>query len=159
MAIFMKVEDVKGDVEAAGFTEAFLLYSVEWGIRRAVGSPKSSAKDRESGAASVSEITVTKENDDTSTGLLRLAMWGKAKKAQIHFLRTGDNQKMEEYLTYELENVLLSDYSTASAGDRPTEKLSLNFTTIAITSVDCIANHETGTPDRCKYDLATGKGS
>ena len=159
MAVFMNVFGVKGDVQAAGFTEAVLLHSFQWNVRRAIGSPKSSAKDRESGAASVSEITVTKENDDASTGLLRLALWGKAKKVQIHFTRTGDNQKLEVYLKYELENVLFSGYSTTSDGDRPTETLSLNFTKITIHNMDSIADIATGTPDRCEYDLATGKGS
>ena len=159
MALFMQVEGVKGDVQEAGHKDWIQLYSFNWGLGRGIGSPKGSDKDRESTAPSVSEISVTKVNDNASTGLMRLALWGKGKKVEIHFTRTGDDKKEDEYLKYELENVLFSGYSVSSGGDRPTESLSLNFTKITFHNLDSKAKNEAGEPDRMSYDLATGKGS
>ncbi len=159
MAVYMQVDGVKGDVEEAGHKDWIQLNSIQWGVGRGVGSPKSSAKDRESSEASVSEITVSKVNDNSSTGLMRLAMWGKGKKVKIDLTRTGDNKQQIAYLSYELEDVLFSGYSVSSGGDRPSETLSLNFTKITLNNLDSKDTNEDGSPDRVQYDLATGVGS
>ncbi len=159
MAVYMKVDGVKGDVQEAGHKDWIQLNSFSWGAGRGIGSPKSSAKDRESSAASVSEITVSKVNDSATTGLIRLALWGKGKKVEIHLTRTGDDKKEVEYLKYELENVLFSGYSTSTGGDRPSESLSLNFTKVTLSNLDSKEKNDDGEPDRMCYDLATGIGS
>src|SRR5207342_1791857 len=91
MAIYMQLDGIKGDVEEAGHKDWIQLNSFQWGCGRGIGSPRSSASDRESSEAAVSEITVTKVVDEASTNLLRAALWGKGKKATIHFTRTGDD--------------------------------------------------------------------
>ena len=159
MAVYMKVDGVKGDVEEEGHKDWIQLNSLQWGVGRGIGSPKSSAKDRESSEASVSEITVSKLNDNASTGLLRLALWGKGKKVEIHMTRTGDDKQQTPYLKYELEDVLFSGYSLSSGGDRPSESLSLNFTKITYHNLESKDTNEDGSPDRVQYDLATGVGS
>ena len=158
MAIYMQVEGVKGDVEEAGHKDWIECNSFQWGVGRGIGSPKSSASDRESSEASVSEITVSKSNDESSTELLRQALWGKGKKVEVHFTRTGDNKEQIPYLKYELENVLFSGLSLSSGGDRPTESLSLNFTKFTFHNLDSKNTNEDGSPDRVNYDLATGIG-
>jgi type VI secretion system secreted protein Hcp len=154
----MQVEGVTGGAEEAGHTAWMLLRSFDWGLGRRVGSPKSKAKDREGAEAFVNEITVSKEQDGSSAGLLRLALWGKAKKATVEFVRTGSNDRAFTYMKFDLENVLFSKYSVASGGDRPTESLALNFTKVTYRNDDSDVKNEGGPPDRFEYDLATGKG-
>jgi type VI secretion system secreted protein Hcp len=159
MSIYLQVEGVTGDVEEAGHTGWIQLNSFQWGVGRGIGSPKSKAKDREGGEASVSEITVAKSQDNATTQLMRLALWGKAKKAKVEFTRTGDNKQQIAFLKYELEDVLFSGYSMSSGGDRPSESLSLNFTALTFTNLESTDTMEDGTPDRLAYNLATGVGS
>lgn len=159
MAIYMQLDGVKGDVEEAGHKDWIQLNSFQWGCGRGIGSPKSSASDRESSEASVSEITVTKVVDEASTNLLRAALWGKGKKATIHFTRTGDDKKQIAYIEYKLDNVLFSGYSTSSGGDRPSESLALNFTGFEFQNLDSKATNDDNQPDRVHYDLGTGVGS
>lgn len=159
MAIYMKMEGVRGDVTEAGHDGWIELNSFQWGVGRGIGSPKSSPSDRESSEASVSEIVVTKVCDESSTQLLRESLWGKGKKVEIHFTRTGDDKKQTPYIEYTLENVLISGFSTSSSGDRPMETLSLNFTKFEFLNLDSKAANEDGSPDRVNYDLTTGIGS
>jgi type VI secretion system secreted protein Hcp len=159
MAIYMELDGIKGDVTEAGHKGWIELSSFQWGLGRGIGSPKSSASDRESTEASVSEITVGKAVDEASTNLLRAALWGKGKNATIHFTRTGDDKKQIPYIEYKLENVLLSGYSLSSGGDRPVESLSLNFTRFEFQNLDSKPSGEDDQPDRVQYDLATGVGS
>ena len=159
MAIYLQIDGVTGDVEEAGHTGWIQLNSFQWGVGRGIGSPKSSSKDREGAEASVSEITVTKMEDNATTQLMRLGLWGKSKKAKVEFTRTGDANTQIAYLKFELEDVLISGYSTSSGGDRPSESLSLNFTKVTFTNLESKDTMEDGTPDRFQYDLATGKGS
>jgi type VI secretion system secreted protein Hcp len=159
MALYMKVDGVNGDVDEAGHKQWIQLNSLQWGVGRGIGSPKSSSSDRESSEASVSEVTVAKTLDESTTELLRQALWGKGKKVEIHFTRTGDNKQQIPYLKFILENVLLSGYSLSSGGDRPSESVSLNFTKIQLSNLESKATNEDGSPDRLEYDLATGVGS
>ena len=159
MAIYLQIDGVTGDVEEAGHTGWIQLNSFQWGVGRGIGSPKSKAKDREGAEASVSEVTASKTQDNATTQLMRLALWGKSKKVNVEFTRTGDQNQQIAYLKYELEDVLFSGYSTSSGGDRPSESLSLNFTKVTFTNLESKDTMEDGSPDRLQYDLATGKGS
>jgi type VI secretion system secreted protein Hcp len=159
MAVYMQVAGVTGDVEEKGHIGWIELNSFQWGVGRGIGSPKSGAKDREGAEASVSELTVSKTQDNATTKLMRLALWGKGKKVEIHFTRTGSNKEQIPYLKYELEDVLLSGYSMSSGGDRPSESVSLNFTKVTYTNLESKDTNEEGDPDRFQYDLATGVGS
>jgi type VI secretion system secreted protein Hcp len=159
MAIYMKLDGIKGDVTEATHKDWIQLNSFQWGLGRGISSPKSSASDRESTEASISEITVSKPVDEASTNLMRAALWGRGKNATIHFTRTGDDKSQVAYMEYKLENVLLSGMSANSGGDRPTETLSLNFTKFEFQNLDSNAKNEDGQPDRVCYDMTSGVGS
>src|SRR5262249_11123077 len=98
MAIYMKVEGIDGDVTEAAHKAWIEVNSFQWGVGRGIGSPKSSASDRESSEASVSEVVVTKPSDEASTNLLRAALWGKGKKVNVHFTRTGTDKQQIAYI-------------------------------------------------------------
>jgi type VI secretion system secreted protein Hcp len=137
MAIYMKFGGIQGDVTAAGHTNWIELNSLQWGVGRGVSSPTGGIADRESSAPNVSEVTVTKDNDTASDGLLTEAFTGdgggNGASVQIDFTRTQAGQ-LVVFQTITLTNVIISGYSTSSGGDRPTESLSLNFTKIAVTN-------------------------
>ncbi|HVS40411.1 MAG TPA: type VI secretion system tube protein Hcp [Gemmataceae bacterium] len=159
MAIYMKVDGVTGDVQEAGHTGWIQLSQMNWGVGRGIGSPKSGAKDREASEAHLSEISVQKISCGVTPDLMRLALWGKAKKVQIEITKTGDNNSQTAFHKYELEDVLFSSYSNESTGDRPAESLSLNFTKITFSNVPSDDTHKDADANRFQYDLATGKGS
>jgi type VI secretion system secreted protein Hcp len=159
MAIYMKMAGVDGDVDTKGYEKWIQVNSFQWGVGRGIGSPKSSAADRESSEASVSEVTVSKTLDESTTNLLRQALWGKGKKVEFNFTRTGDDKTQIPYLKFVLTNVLLSGFSMSSGGDRPSESVSLNFTKVEISNLDSKATNEDGSPDRFEYDLSTGVGA
>jgi type VI secretion system secreted protein Hcp len=159
MALYMKVEGIQGDVTEEGHPMWIEITSFNWGAGRSITSPKNSGADREGAEAAVSEISVNKVNDVASTGLLRLALWGKGKKVEIHFTRTGSDKKQVPYLKYELDDVLFSSYSVGSTGERPAESLTLNFTKITYSNIDSKKSNDDNSPDRVQYDLTTGVGS
>ncbi len=158
MPIYMHYEGIDGDVSAAGHEKWIELQSVGMGVGRHITNPSGRGVDREASAPSLSEITVTKMTDAASANLFRASLFGEGKKVKIDFCKT-DKDALEPYLQLELENTLVSNYSVSSAGDRPMESLSLNYTKITYNNVGMGAVNETGQPDRAEWDLAQQKGS
>jgi len=153
MPIYMNYNDIKGDVTAAGHENWIELNSFQWGAGRGITSPTGASADRESSAPSISEITVTKATDISSTKLLNEAYQGEGQKVVIDFVKT-DKGNLEIYMQYTLEDCMLSGYSISSGGDRPSESLSLNFTKIEFKNVSMKDKNDTGDPDTVTYDLA-----
>jgi type VI secretion system secreted protein Hcp len=147
---------IKGDVSADGYKEWIEVGSFQWGVGRGISTPVGKDSDRESSAPSVSEITLTKEQDAGSIELLKAALEGEGVKVIIDFVKT-DNKKLETYLSFTLEDVLISGYSVSSGGDRPTESLSLNFTKIECKYTPMKSKNESGDPKSITYSLAEGK--
>lgn len=161
MAIYMKYSspDISGGVTTAGYTQQIELNSFQFGIGRGVGSPTGSSSNREASTPSVSEITVTKVLDEASGNLIKEAYSGAGKAtAVISFVRTDANGGVT-YLEYTLTNVMLSGYSIASGGDKPSESISLNFTKIETKIIPQKDDGTSGTAFPVTYDLAAQKMS
>lgn len=160
MPIYLNYKEgaVKGDVTESNHKNWIELSSFQWGVGRGISSPTGASADRESSAPSVSEIVVTKAQDVSSVGLLTEALQGDGAKAQIDFCRTNKDQ-MEVYLTIELENVMISGFSTSSGGDRPTESVSLNFTKIMAKGTQMKQDGSAAEPANISYDLSTAKAA
>jgi type VI secretion system secreted protein Hcp len=153
MPIYMKYGAIDGSVTSEGHDKWIEVNSFQWGVGRGITSAAGSGTNREASTPSVSEITVTKATDVSSTKLLQEALYGEGLLTKFDFVKT-DKGKAEVYMQYELENALVSGYSVSSGGDRPQESLSLNFTKITYNNVGMGAVNETGTPERVNYDLA-----
>jgi len=86
----------------------------------------------------VHDISITKISDKSSSDLMQASASGQhIKSAKLFVRKQGGDQ--QEYLTYELENVLVSSFSTSGHGSssgRPMESLSLNFTKITFEWMD-----------------------
>lgn len=137
MAIFLKIigREIKGEGSAKGFEGAISISSFQFGAGIGVHTTMGSTTNRVAGQASLSEITLTKNLDETSPSIFSALCQGESfPKMSIHFLiaigkdDTGNN----EYLTYNLENVIFSGWSQSSGGDRPQESISLNFSKITM---------------------------
>jgi type VI secretion system secreted protein Hcp len=158
MPIYMNYDSlsVKGDVTADGWQDWIELNSLQWGVGRGISSPTGGNKDRESSAPSISEITVTKAQDLATGKLLTEAYQGKGVKVVIDMVKT-DQGKLSKYLTYELEDTMISGYSLSSGGDRPSESLSLNFNTINCVPQVVDKEGTLSSADAIKYDIGQGK--
>lgn len=151
MAIYLKYDALEGNVKVKTFENWIELHSFQWGVGRAIGSGAGTSGVRESSAASVSEVTVTKQLDKASHSLLEAALWGEPVKAEIAFTRTDKGDEVE-FLRYELETTLTSGYSISSGGERPQESLSFNFTKVTMHNAVAKADNK-GVSAKTIYDL------
>jgi len=156
MPIYMKYDGIDGDVTSDSHKGWIELNSFQWGVGRGISSPTGASADRESSAPSISEITVTKQQDVATTKLLDEALQGEGKKVQIDFVKT-DKGKLETYMFYKLEDAMISGYSISSGGDRPSESLSLNFTKIEFKGNSMDRANKGGGSSSVIYDLAAAK--
>lgn len=157
MPIYMKLGSVAGSVTEEGHKGWIELNSFQFGVGRGISSPTGAQKDRDASAPSFSEITVTKQQDESSLGLVE-AGWGgsEAVDVEIHFVRT-ENKKLDTYLKFKLTDVLVSGYSMSSGGDRPSESLSLNYAKIEYAQDTFDVKNKSKANKSTTYDLAAGK--
>nr|WP_294553739.1 type VI secretion system tube protein Hcp [uncultured Rhodopila sp.] len=158
MPIYMNYDSlsVKGDVTATGWENWIELNSFQFGVGRGISSPTGGSADRESSAPSVSEITVTKDQDSSTGPLVTAALQGEGVTVIIDFVKTSSGQ-LTKYMEYKLTNTLISGWSTSSGGDRPSESISLNFTKIEVdpTTIDATGAISNASP--VTYDIGLAK--
>lgn len=158
MAIYLEWDGIEGDVTAEGYEKKVEVNSFQYGIGRGIGSPAGGSKDRESSAPSISEIVVTKPMDSSSFKIMDAACEGTGKKVKVRFAMTAPGTgTLADYLTYDLDQVLVSGYSVSSGGDQPTESISLNFTKIEMNYIPASAENTDESPMRFGWDLAKQK--
>jgi type VI secretion system secreted protein Hcp len=135
MAIYLKYDDVPGNVTTKGFEGQIELHSASFSSGRPMGMSKRSEVNRDHAEPHLSEISCSKMWDDVaSSKLLEDALAGVGdKKATISFTTTSKNVVLA-YLTYDLEKVVVSDYSVSGGSDSPpSEGFRLNYTKITVT--------------------------
>jgi type VI secretion system secreted protein Hcp len=144
---------IKGTSTVSGHTDWITIDALQMGVGRAI-SVSGGGTDRDTSNPSFSEISLTKATDIASAVLFMQAVCGKSLgKAEIHFMQTGGSDKKQQvFLTIELEAPIISSYSVASSGERPSETFSINFTKISY-QYDSFTGEsvKTGTPK--KWDL------
>jgi len=175
MALYLQYDDqsILGDVtdqaspQTSGASNPFKgcveLSSMQWGMGRSIGSANTASEaDRESCLPTVSEIVVTKSQDSSSGNLMRAAAaapkFKQAKLVYIYIVSAGDNGS-SDYISYKLENCLVSGWSQSSSGDRPSESLTLNFTKITFNYANQNVLTGQSGPDSPSYDLAQQLGA
>ena len=154
MPIYMKYADIKGDVDAKEYKDWIGLLSFQVGVGRHMTQAGGSGKNREAGKASVSEIVVTKECDESSVKLFQEACKGLAVDVKIDFT-TVQNDTLKPFLQYTLKECMISQFSSSSGGDRPNESLALNFTFIETKFTPYDAKDKAGNPISASYNLKT----
>ena len=156
--IYLKYGDkIKGEVTSEGHKDWVMLESMSFGTSRGLGSPTGQAATRETGNVSVSDIVGNKTNDISSEPLFRESLDGKAQTATIHFTKSNDSGGFETYMELKLTECLVSSYSMASSGEKPTESLTLSFTKIEYKYIPYDAAHKPLSPLTGGYDLKLTK--
>jgi type VI secretion system secreted protein Hcp len=154
MPIYMNYNSlaIKGDVTATGWVGWIEISSFQFGIGRGISSPTGGSADRESSAPSVSEITISKDQDTATGPLLTAALQGEGVTVIIDFVKTSAGQ-LAKYMEYTLTNTLISGFSTSSGGDRLNESISLNFTKVQVdpTTIDAAGAISNANP--VTYDI------
>lgn len=156
-AVFMQIDGITGEATAEGFAGWIELTSFQWGLSRSIAAPTGGSADRESSAASFSEMAVAKIADKTTPLLFGESVIGEGKTVTIR-LAEARADRLDVYQEIKLENAMISAFSQSSGGDRPSESLSLNFTKITVTYTPRNNDGSAGTPVRFAYDLAAAHG-
>ena len=148
--------EIKGDSSIKGHENWINIEQFSMGVGRSITS-SGGGKDRDTSSPSFSEVTLSKQTDIASSDLFMQAVCGKSLgKAEIHFVQTDGDATDQVYLKYELDDAVISSYSLNSAGERPSESFSINFTKIT-KQYDAFSGDKktTGTPK--KWDLMANK--
>jgi type VI secretion system secreted protein Hcp len=156
MPIYLQYASVKGDVTAEGHVGWIEVNSFQWGVGRGISSPTGGSSDREASAPSVSEIVVTKPTDMSTVDLLGHALEGEGEDVTLDFCKT-DKGALNVYLSFTLNNTMVSGFSINTGGDRPQESISFSFTKIQLRDVSLGSKNEDGAPGTIGYDVGAGK--
>lgn len=154
MAIYLKIDSIKGSSTDAAFADQIELNSFQWGA--GVGVSSARGGDRTTSEPSVSEVTATKLTDKSSELLFKALLKGEpVGKGTISFTAASKGESVA-YATLELEELIISGFSMSSGGDFPSESLSLNFTKFdwSYTGRDAT---QTGSPTHLIYSLVENK--
>ena len=156
MAIYLKYADVNGSSTAQSHEQWITCDSITWGGGRAIGTPTGSAKNREASMVSISEVVISKNQDNASPELLKRSYVGTDGEDVTIHLATTSNEGVNTIMELKLTNTLVSGFSVSSGGDRPSESVSMNFTKIESTFHNqAVEGTEASTPFTVTYDLAT----
>lgn len=157
MSIYLKCTELPGGVTAEGFEKTIELTSYQFGAGIGIESAVGKAGNRSASNPSISEITVTKDYDNTSGLIFKNLCAGQSiPKMQIFFVKSMKGANFA-YITVDLEDVFFSGQSMSSGGDKPTESVSLNFTKIKMSHM---TNDEEGVSAQgtiAGWDLSTNK--
>ena len=157
--ILMKFDpEIKGDSKIEKHTGWIAVENFQFGVGRAI-SVSAEGADRDTSNPSFSEVSIAKAMDIASPQLFIEAACGKAMNSvTFHWVQTGGKDaKGQHFLEVVLKKPILSSYSAASAGERPSESLSINYNEIQVT-YSPFEEGGTAKPGKPKgYDLKANK--
>ncbi|RNW24086.1 Hcp family type VI secretion system effector [Citrobacter werkmanii] len=129
-AIFLKLDDIKGESQVDGFKDQIEIMSYSHNVAMQVTNDVSNT-ERTSGRAHVGEMSLTKFVDLSTPKLNEYCCSGKMIKEAVLTLCRNDDGKMLPLIVYTLDNVVISHLSVSGgSGGKPVETMSLNFTKI-----------------------------
>lgn len=130
--MFLELEGVKGESVDKTHKGKIDILAWSWGVSNSGTYHQGTGGG--AGKASFQDISITKYIDAASAELMLYCANGKHfKKGKLIVRKAGENPL--EYIIIELENVLVTSYSTGGSGgeERLTENVSLNFQKIKAT--------------------------
>ena len=160
MAIFLNFngKKPKGNVTADGYEGWIKIDDFQFAVSRGISMESGNTSNREVTYPDISEVTFSKVMDGASTGLFKEALSGATGcTVLVDIVKTGAD-KIEKFVTYELEECLLSNYDMdAYSNSAPVESLSISFSKITMTYTAGDRTNKGATPERVGYDLAAAK--
>lgn len=130
VTIYMKIENVTGNVTTSGFEEQIRVDSVEFGAHR----PRDESNNP-AGALNLSKVKITKKVDTTSVLSLGSLANNAPSEIEINFTRSYD-QKIGKFFILKLKQCFITDVTiTTEEGGDPIETLLISYQ-----ENECIAN-------------------
>ncbi len=157
MAIFMKGDNWKGDVTTSQYLHWIACHSFEFGASNDFRATTAQGANRQGTHSEISEVTITKSLDPASLSIFRDTLTGKIHR-EIDFAFTRADKDNTAYLTIKLTAAGVSGSLISSTGDRPTEKVTLNFVAIEIIETTQNTDGSSAAPYAFKWNQATQTG-
>jgi type VI secretion system secreted protein Hcp len=160
MAIFLNFNGnkPKGNVTADGYEGWIKVDDFQFAVSRGISMESGNTSNREVTYPDISELTLSKIMDGASTGLFKEALTGSTGcKVLIDVVKTGAD-KIEKFVSYELEDCLLSNYDIdVYSSAAPIENISISYAKITMIYTSGDQSNKAKGPERVGYDLTTGK--
>jgi type VI secretion system secreted protein Hcp len=130
---YLKIGDIEGDSTADGHEKEIEVTSMSLGFMMPVG-PRSSAGSATTEKVQVTEVTLSKVMDASSTKLMLACCLGTHYDSAIVSINRPDGQGGQvEYAKWELNDVIVSSFQNSGGGTGlPMESLSLNYGKITL---------------------------
>ncbi len=158
MPIYFKMEGITGDATHETHKQWMDIQTMNWNVARNINTLAGASANREASEPAVSEVTLTKISDSSTTKLFQEACTGtRGVEAKIDMVTTGNPG--DTYIEYVLHNALIASYTVGSSGDRPTESITLNFTAMDVSYTPTGSDNMGVSKMRASYDLSTAKAS
>jgi len=158
MSIYCEFEGISGNVTAEGFEKQIAITS--FNIKRRISMVPGSIANRESSNPKFSELVLTKGYDVTTPALFKESVsTSVGKKVILHFVRTNNNT-LQEFMTYELSDCLVSGFNIYADGGRggvPREEIKLSYSMLTVSHTQFDKSNSVGVPERQGYNLITAK--
>ena len=158
MAIYIDYEGIQGNVTAEGYQDHIKILSIHFGVGRGISMEPGNMSNREATRPTLSEITITKFADNSTTSLFKESVTGaQGKRVKLKFIQTGSD-KVVEYMDYELQDCMVSGYSISSDGESdPIQTITLSYSQLMVNYHDYDKKNSARSPQRVGYNLETAK--
>lgn len=156
----MQVEGVKGESSDLNHKGWLDIVTLSWNVNRKITSSTSTANDRESSNAEISDLTFTRYMDSATPKIFINACCGKGKKVVIHMTKTGSGSGVDIFMAYTLQNGLFSGYSVVAAANstvRPVEIITLSFVDVEVKYTPHDEDGNAQAPEAVGFDTAQNK--
>ncbi|GJE62778.1 Hcp family type VI secretion system effector [Methylobacterium trifolii] len=154
--IFLKLEGIKGEAQDDKYKDEIDVLAWSWGASQSGTTHGGSGSG--AGKVNVQDLSVTKYIDKSSASLFQHCCNGKhIKKGKLIVRKAGE--KPLEYLTVELEDIIISHVSMGGSGseDRLTENVTLNFGQFHVKYAVQNADGSKGAEVEHKFHIAQNK--
>lgn len=131
--IFLEIDGIEGEATADEYKNQIDVLAWSWGL--SFSGTTHIGGGSEAGKSSVSDLSITKFVDAATSQLTLSVLTGQEiKSASIAVTNVGADGKLVEYLSLDMENVLITSQSTggSTGEDRLTENISLNFSSLCL---------------------------
>lgn len=138
-------------------TKLFLFDSVSFNLYRAINpvGPNNSTDRLGNSGVAVGEISLSRTADGSDALVIQaLCTSSKPIDKVTITINNGDANDTKDYVTLDLSQVYLSNYSLSSGGDKPGVSLSLSFTAFAIKTMSTKSDNTLDSTNSFAWDVA-----
>ncbi len=157
MAIYLDYEGIKGNVTAEGYEGMIALKYFKFNVTRKISMEPGAMANRENALPELSTVYIEKFSDVSTPALFKVSVAGNTgKRATLHFVRTGADKPVE-YMTYTMENCLISEYFIFHVDliKTPHEQIYLSYTSLQISATARDVKNQATDISRHGYNLVT----